>query len=140
MRLILFTLLVLAVQGTSQQRTGHTVLVADPYYWPWSEGNIGIEITGKFQSEQGLLDTLNLTRDVGLFKDKKYPVNPRAWKLRDILISADFNATGSVAKWQVSGPRPLLLSYLASLQEQYESRSTFYDFGYRFIEFRPSTD
>jgi hypothetical protein len=55
-------------------------------------------------------------------------------------VSADFNGAGSVATWQVSGPKPLLLAYLESLKSQYEDNSLFYDFGYRFINFKPSTD
>ena len=110
----ILTLLALSLpaQATSQHEDKSLVLVADTYYWAGPEGNLGIEIKGKFQSEQKLADTLNLLKEVGSFKERKYPFNERVWHLRDILVSEDFNATGSVAKWQVCGPKPLMLAYL----------------------------
>ena len=126
-------------QKTSQPDAKHFVLVADTYYWTGTEGNLGLEITGKFQSEQKLLETLNLSTEVGSFKGRKYPFNEKLWHLRDILVSVDFNATGSVATWQVSGPEPLVLLYLENLKKQYEAKSVFYDFGYKLVDFRPST-
>ena len=137
--LILFALSLLAQAGIQHEANSPT-LVAETYYWVGQEGNLGIEITGKFQSEQKLADTLNLSKEVGSFKGRKYPFNEKIWHLRDILVSEDFNASGSVAKWQVSGPKPLVLAYLESLKRQFEDKSLFYDFGYRLIEFKPSND
>lgn len=137
---VLAAFLLLLVLGNPAQKPTQPVLVADAYYWTGPEGNLGIEISGKFQSEDGLKEVLSLSNEIGLFKDKKYPFNVRSWRLRDILISVDFNANGSVAKWQVSGPEPLLLDYLDRLKKRYEDKSLFYDFSYRFIEFRPSPD
>jgi hypothetical protein len=137
---VLVAFLFLFVLGNPTQKPTQHVLVADPYYWTGPEGNLGVEISGKFQSEDGLNDVLSLSNEIGLFRDKKYPFKVKSWRLRDILISVDFNATGSVAKWQVSGPEPLLLGYLDRLKKEYEDKSVFYDFSYRFIDFKPSTD
>ena len=129
-----------AAQATSQYEEQSPVLVADTYYWAGPEGNLGMEITAKFQSEQKLEDSLNLLKEIGSFKARKYLFKEEIWHLRDILVSEDFNANGSAAKWRVSGPKPLMLAYIESLKRQYEDKSLFYDFGYRFINFRPSTD
>lgn len=116
------------------------VEISDNYYWTGTEGNLGIEIDGKFESEAALMTTLTLSTEIGLFKDRHYPFNEKKWTLRDILVSVDFNGGGSAAKWRVSGPKPLLLSYLDSLKRKSEDKTFFYDFGYRFITFKPSTD
>ena len=138
--LTILTLLALSQPAPAQREDKNRVLVADTYYWAGPEGNLGIEITGKFQSEQKLADTLNLFKEIGSFKDRKHPFDEKVWHLRDILVSENFNATGSVATWQICGPKPLLLAYLESLKRQYEDKSLFYDFGYRLINFNPSTD
>jgi hypothetical protein len=137
---VLVAILSLFVLGPLTQKTPKQVPVADAYYWTGPERNLGIEMTGKFQSEDRLKDVFNLSKAIGTFKDKRYPFEPTTWMLRDILISADFNANGSVATWRVSGPKSLLLGYLARLKEEYEDKSVFYDFSYRFIDFKPSTD
>jgi len=137
---VLVAVLFLFVLGNPTQKATRHVLVADPYYWTGPEGNLGIEITGKFQSEEGLKGTLNLSNEIGLFKDRKYPFKLKSWRLRDILISVDLNSVGSVVRWQVSGPKPLLLGYLDRLKKDYDDKSVFYDLSYRFIVFKPSTD
>jgi hypothetical protein len=129
----------LSVGSQSQNKPGQ-VLVADVYYWTGPEGNLGIEITGKFQSKDQQKDMLNVSKEIGTFKGKKYPFEPTTWTLLDILVSADFNANGSVATWRVSGPKPLLCDYLDRLKRAYEDKSVFYDFRYEFIDFRPSRD
>ena len=144
-RILFIAILFLSALSMSAQQTSHlednsSIPVASGYYWTGPEGNLGLEITGKFQSEQKLEATLSLLKELGSFKDKKYPFNEKTWSLRDILVSVDFNATGSVAKWQVSGPKPLILSYLDSLQRQHQDKSLFYDFGCKVINWKPSTD
>jgi hypothetical protein len=136
---VLVTLVLLLSLGNATEKPSQHVLVADPYYWSGPEGNLGIEISGKFQSEDGLTEVLSLSNMIGLFKDKKYPFKERGWRLRDILISVDFNGGGSIATWRVSGPEPLLLDYLDHLRTGYEDRTVFYDFSYRFVDFKPST-
>ncbi len=126
--------------GRPQEKTGEPTLVADAYYWAGPEGNLGIEIVGKFQSEMQLRKTFDLSSEIGLFKSKKYPFQTTTWTLRDILISVDFNGNGSVAIWRVSGPKPLLTNYLESLRRRFEDKSVFYDFGYKLVAFRPSAD
>ena len=120
---------------SSENKVAYTV--ADQYYWTGAEGNLGIEFNGKFQSEQKLTGTLNLLKEVGTFKAKKYPFGPRRWNLRDILISSDLNGNGNVATWRVSGPKPLLLSYLEDLKRGYEDKTVFYDFSYTILDFKP---
>ena len=127
-------------QETKRKEVERPIEVGDAYFWSGSEGNLGLEINGKFESEEGLRDTLDLSKEIGQFKDKKYPFSSRAWVLRDILVSVDFKGSGAVATWRVSGPKPLMLSYLKSLEILYESRLLFYDFGYRFLVFKPSSD
>jgi hypothetical protein len=138
--LLLAVVFLFGINNPTQKIEDERVLVADVLYWTGPEGNLGIEISGKFQSEQGLKDVLSLSTEIGLLKDRKYPFNVKTWTLRDVLVSANFNANGSVATWQVSGPRPLLESYLDGLKRVYEDKSMFYDFGYRFIDFKVSTD
>ncbi len=107
------------------------VLVADQkYYWE-SEGNLGISIFGKFNSSEQMTETLSLAKEIGTFKSRK-------WKLNDIIVSMDFNANGDVATWKVSGPKPLLLKYLEDLEAKHKDHSLFYDFGYSFINFKPT--
>jgi hypothetical protein len=142
---ILPAILLLAVWPAYAQETGRHeakefLYISDKYYWAGAEGNLGIEINGKFGSEAALITTLSLSTEIGPFKDRHYPFDERKWTLRDILVSVDFNGGGSVAKWQVSGPKPLLLSYLDGLKKKSEDKSSFYDFGYRFMTFKPSAD
>ena len=87
-----------------------------------------------------LIRTLDLSRGIGLFKSKSYPFQPTSWKLRDILLSVDFNGSGYVAIWRVSGPKPLLMKYLESLRRASEGKSVFYTFSYKFIDVRASSD
>jgi hypothetical protein len=127
-------------QDAARQESKNFVPISDHYYWAGSEGNLGIEIIGKFESEAALLATMSLTTEVGLFKGRQYPFNMKPWTLRDILVSVSFDGNGSVATWRVSGPKPLVLSYLDGLKNKMKDESVFYDFGYVFINFRPSTD
>jgi len=143
--IFLIAILLVSVCAAYAQKTGRHevkkfVPISDQYYCTGAEGNLGIEIDGKFESEAALITTLALSTEIGLFKDRHYPFNIKTWTLRDILVSVDFNGGGSVAKWQVSGSKPLLLSYLDGLKKKNEDKSLFYDFGYRYINFTPSTD
>ena len=126
-------------QTKTPEKTG-PVTVADSYYWTGPEGNVGIEIGGKFQSEEDLFDTLNLQKIVGTFKAKKYPFNSTNWRLRDILVTLDLNGTGNVAKWRVCGPRPLLVDYLEELKQRAEEKLGFYDFSWTWVDFKPTAD
>ena len=126
--------------GKAQEKGHDWSLVADPYYWAGSEGNLGIQIWGNFQSEMQLIKTLDLSSEIGLFKSKSYPFQSTSWKLRDILLSVDFNGSGYVAIWRVSGPKPLLMKYLESLRRGSEDKSVFYTFSYKFIDVRANAD
>jgi hypothetical protein len=139
--LIAVVFLAMSTSKAQQSRIPNNEIVlpvADQYYWAGPEGNLGIELIAKFQSEEKLTDILNLHKEVGTFKAKKYPFNTTRWDLRDILISADLNGSGSVAIWRVSGPKPLLLGYLEDLKKGYEDRTVFYDFGYVVLDFKPA--
>ena len=120
-----------------QERTS---FISDSLFWAEKEGNLGLEIIGKFQSEGKLLEVLNLNREIGKFKSKREPRVDRMWILRDVLVSIDLNSTGATAMWRVSGPKPLISTYIGELERGYKDKSLFYDFGYQVINFHPSTD
>jgi len=139
--LIVTSLLVCATnaQNTTNHESKRLVPVADQFYWTGAEGNLGIEIVGKFETEAALVTSLTLETEIGPFKDSHYPFNMRKWTLRDILVRVDFGG-GTSATWQVSGPKPLLMRYLEALKKGSDDKSVFYDFGYRFVNFKPSSD
>src|SRR5690606_23602576 len=80
------------------------ILVSDEYFWWQDEGNLGAEITGKFQSLDDMAALLHLKQSVGKFKARQHPFEPTEWVLYDILVRIDLNANGTVATWRVSGP------------------------------------
>lgn len=129
--LILFLFSTVYAQEIENIENKEPVLVADQLYWWEQEGNLGISIGGKFYSREEMAETFNLLKEIGTFKSEK-------WKLCDILVSIDFNANGDVATWEVSGPKPLLLSYVKELEARYSDKSLFYSFSYFFINFKPS--
>jgi hypothetical protein len=139
--LIATSLLVTAAnaQNTAKTDNKRFVPIADQFYWTGVEGNLGIEIDGKFETEAALITSLTLETEIGPFKDSHYPFNVRKWTLRDILVHVDFSG-GTSAKWQVSGPKPLLMRYLEGLKKGSDDKSVFYDFSYRFVNFKPSSD
>lgn len=138
--MLLISVCTASAQDPSRQESKNFVPISDRYYWAGSEGNLGIEIIGKFESEAALLATMSLTTEVGLFKGRQEPFNTKRWTLRDILVSVNFDGNGCVATWRVSGPKPLVLSYLEDIKNKMKDESVFYDFSYVFINFRPSTD
>jgi hypothetical protein len=107
------------------------IVVADQLYWWEKEGNLGVSVGGKFNSTEQMAQTLNLMKDIGVF-------NSQTWKLHEILVSVDFNANGDVADWVVSGPKPLILDYVKGLESAYKDKSLFYDFGYYFVDCKPT--
>lgn len=139
--LIVTSLLVSAAnaQNTTKTDSKRFVPIADQFYWTGVEGNLGIEIDGKFETEAALITSLTLETEIGPFKDSHYPFNVRKWTLRDILVRVDFSG-GTSAKWQVSGPKPLLMHYLEKLKKGSDDKSVFYDFSYRFVNFKPGSD
>jgi len=128
--IVVFGIAVSLLNGCASLHQEAVLVTDQKYYWE-SEGNLGIRIFGKFNSPEQTMGTLNLTKEIGTFKYRK-------WKLIDILVSMDFNANGDVATWEVSGPKPLLLEYLENLEAKHKDNSLFYDFGYSFINFKPS--
>jgi hypothetical protein len=125
-------------QQTNIMQSEEPHIVADQYYWSGSEGNVGISFTGKFQSLEKMAKTFNLLQEIGEFKTSAVSAQTMSWKLHHILISIDLNANGNVAKWQVSGPKPLLFQYLEKMKRDFENRSLFYDFGYTIVNFKPT--
>ena len=125
----LFLLAVYVQNGSVSAGQHDVVLVADQFYWAGPEGNSGLEIVGKFKTEEILKQTFDLTKEVGEF-------NGKVWTLRQILLSVDFNATGNVATWKVCGPKPLVSNYLEALKKD---GSLFYDFGATPITLKAST-
>lgn len=106
-------------------------IVADQLYWWEPEGNLGAGIVGKFNSREQMEEELSLTKKIGTFRSKERV-------LGDILVSIDLNANGDVASWTVSGPKPLVSEYLNTLETGYKDKSLFYDFGYSYINYKPT--
>jgi len=107
------------------------IVVADQRYWWKEEGNLCVSIGAKFNSAEKKGQTLDLLKEIGTFHSKD-------WKLHEVLVSADFNANGDVATWLVSGPKPLLLSYVKDLEASYKDRSLFYSFSYSVVDCKPT--
>jgi len=130
--LMLFSFSVVFAHEVDNVEWRDPVLVADQlYYWEDDAQNLGVAITGKFNSRKKMAETLDLLQIVGLFQG-------RAWALADILVTVDLNGNGDVASWEISGPKPLLMSYVKALKVKHEDGSLFYDFGHSFINFKPS--
>ncbi len=117
--------------AATPQQPAAPVVVADKYYWPGSEGNLGLQITGKFISLEKEAASFDLLQEVGQFRG-------RQWKLGDILVSVNFNANGNVATWKVSGPKPLITEYIDGLRKRYEDKSLFADFSFTYVNFKPT--
>ena len=84
MRLIYLLLISLFLVGCAREIINiehlKPVIVADQKYYSGKEGNIGIIITGKFNSNAQMAETFNLLNEVGLFRCNK-------WRLYHILVS-----------------------------------------------------
>jgi len=108
-------------------------LVADRLYWFGSDGEVNqaYRITAKFNSQSDLADVLRLNAVIGEFAG-------RSWTLADILVQVDLNANGYVASWMISGPEPLISSYIGELQQLYENGELMYDLSASEIEARPT--
>jgi len=106
-------------------------VVADRFYWSGAKGNLGLSLVGKFNSTEKMVETFNLSRVLSTFSGKQ-------WKLNDILVSSDFNADINTVNWKVSGPRPVVERYLASLKAGYQDQSLLADFGFSEINFQPT--
>ncbi len=96
-------------------------LIADQLFWIGAEGNLGTDITAKCKTRDVMFAALDLRQEVGNF-------DGRPWLLADILVAVDLNANGDVASWLVSGPKPLIKSYLESLRAK-KDKGDFYDFS-----------
>lgn len=107
------------------------VVVADRFYWSGPKGNLGLSLVGKFDSPEKLRETFDPAKVLSVFSGRR-------WILSDILVSVDFNANGSTASWKVSGPRPVLEQYLATLKAGYQNKTLLYDFSFSEINFRPT--
>ena len=106
-------------------------VVARKFYWSGAEGNMGLEIAGKFFSEANLRRALAGEREVGRF-------GGRPWILREILVSTDLNADDSAAVWTVSGPKPLIAAYAQSLRRGERDRTLFQTLGFTTVKFKPA--
>ena len=106
-------------------------VVADRLFWSGPEGNLAIEVDGKFNSRAEMVKTLALDAPVGRWQGK-------TWILADILVSFDCNAMGDVATWTVSGPKPLVRGYVEGLKKQYQAKNTFYDFYAAEVDLKPT--
>lgn len=121
---ICFALLIHGCAATSNKAGKPAPLhLADQRYWPGSEENLALGITGKFNSLEEMTSTFKLDNIVGAF-------GHRTWIFADILVSMDCNANGYVISWVVSGPKPLISAYVQRLENLYKQNKVFYDFGY----------
>jgi hypothetical protein len=102
--------------------SGGKKVVADRLYYGGPEGNAAYAIFGKFHTRSQMTAYLRLDARVGKFSG-------RSWALSEILVSMDLNANGYVAQWVVSGPKPLIETYLTSLRKIHESGNMMYDFS-----------
>jgi hypothetical protein len=105
------------------------ILLSDEYLWTGEEGTRVVRISGKFQSEEAMTETLNLTARIGRFSDRVWPHEERDWRLKDVLLSMDLNGNGNVASWIVAGPTPLITDYVDTLAARLADRTIFYDFN-----------
>jgi len=120
-----------ATQAPTSVASKEPVAVADRFYWSGAKGNLGLSLVGKFSSPEKMMETFYLSKPIAIF-------NGKLWKLNDILVSTDFNANGNVVNWKVSGPRPVLERYLASLKASYQNKSLLYDFAFSEVNFQPT--
>ena len=104
--------------------------VADRLYYSGQEGNMGLELSVKFNSIDSLASHVNLYTPIGSF-------HGRVWTLYDVLVDLDTNGNGYVANWRISGPKPLLEEYQKTLQKEGDANA-FLDFSSNVLDFRPT--
>lgn len=114
------------------------VRVAERFYWTGPDGNLGLEIQARFQSQDWLDSMLRADRVIGRFEDKNPPHALRDWTFREILVSVNLNAAETAAIWRVSGPGPLIAAYAEGLVRLSKKYPLVRDISYRAVKFRPA--
>jgi hypothetical protein len=128
-RFLFIILAILAIH--SKAMCEDKAVVCDRLYYDGEEGNLALNIGGKFKSLEALSETMNLHKEIGRLNGKGY-------RLHDILVKADFNGGGFCADWQVSGPKPVIEAYAKTLEKGYGDKSVFYDFSYAKVDLKPT--
>ncbi|MCM2305611.1 MAG: hypothetical protein NDJ72_12985 [Elusimicrobia bacterium] len=115
------------------------VRVADRFFWTGPEGNLGLEIKARFQSQAMLERVLRPDMVVGSYKDKDSS-KLRDWPLREILVSVNLNAEETAAVWRVSGPRPLIAAYADGLARLSKTYPVLQDVDVHEVKFRATVE
>lgn len=112
--------------------TDDTTVVADHKYWGGDEGNAARRLFAKFDDGTKMGDVLNLNQPIMDFSGLR-------WVLGDIVICIDLNGNGHAALWDVSGPKPVIETYLAWMNDlSQNSASGIYDYGTEIIKCLPT--
>ncbi|MBI2387902.1 MAG: hypothetical protein HYV14_18095 [Elusimicrobia bacterium] len=115
------------------------VRVADRFFWTGPEGNLGLEIKARFQSQAMLERVLRPDMVIGSYKDKDSS-KFRDWPLRDVLVSVNLNAAETAAVWRVSGPRPLIAAYAEGLARVSKKYPIMQDVDVHEVKFRATAE
>lgn len=115
------------------------VRVADRFFWTGPEGNLGLEIKARFQSQAMLERVLSPDMVIGSFNDKDSSTL-RDWPLREILVAVNLNTAETAAVWRVSGPRPLITAYADGLARAAKKYPIVQDVEVREVKFRATAD
>lgn len=116
------------------------VPVAERFYWTGPDGNLGLEIMARFQSQAWLERATRPDMVIGSFRDRNPPHDFRDWTLREILVSMNLNAAEIAAVWRVSGPEPLITAYAEGLVRLSRKNPIVQDVSYKAVKFRPAAN
>jgi len=97
------------------------VLLLGEAFWHGDDTR-AVEITGRFVSPEARRALLDPDAPVG-------QIGGEAWRLGQILVSVDFRGGPARARWQVSGPREVVASYLSGLRDHPADRSPVVEMG-----------
>lgn len=114
------------------------VPVAERFFWTGPDGNLGLEIMARFESQAWLERATRPDMVIGSFRDKNPPHAVRDWTLREILVSMNLNAAEIAAVWRVSGPEPLIAAYAEALLGLSKKNPIVQDVSYRSVNFKPA--
>lgn len=97
------------------------ILLLGEAFWH-GEDTRAVEVTARFVSPEARRALLDPDAPVGRFGGE-------AWSLGQILVSVDFRSGPARARWQVSGPREVVASYLNGLRDHPADRSPIVEMG-----------
>ncbi len=123
-RYLLPLLLMLGVVGSANAQSAaavDTFSVSDRFL---AKSTSGANIFAKFATDSIRAAELRLDRKIG-------SVGKREYVLGDILVKADFNGNGAIARWMVVGPASLIGPYVERLRVLAQNPNIIYDFDVR---------